>query len=57
MQSEEIDLEAGHGPWVRRWRVAGGDETSHQFGAKELLFLTAAYAAFLVVFIIGTNSS
>jgi hypothetical protein len=42
-------------PWVRRWRAAGGDETSHQFGAKEVLFITAAYAAVLVVFI-GTNS-
>jgi hypothetical protein len=44
-----------HLPWVRRWRAAGGDEMSHQFGAKEVLFVTAAYAAVLVVFV-GTSS-
>jgi hypothetical protein len=43
-------------PWVRKWRVAGGDEISHQFGAKEVLFVTAAYAAVLVIFV-GTSST
>ena len=46
----------GHLPWVRRWKAAGGDETDLQVGAKEVLFVTAAYAAVLVVFV-GTNSS
>jgi len=36
-----------HLPWVRRWKAAGGDETDHQIGAKEVLFVTAAYAAVL----------
>jgi hypothetical protein len=45
-----------HMPWVRKWRAAGGDDTSHQFAAKEVLFVTSAYAAVLVVFI-GTSST
>ena len=41
-------------PWVKRWKHLGGFSITNSFGAKEVILVTAAYAAVLVVFV-GTN--
>jgi hypothetical protein len=43
-----------HLPWVTRWKQLEGYNISYILGAKEVLLITAAYAAVLVVFV-GTS--
>jgi hypothetical protein len=43
-----------HLPWVKRWKKMGGQDIPSFLGAREVLLVTAAYAAVLVVFV-GSN--